>query len=135
MVKNTTCSTSFLAAASKKLVGTVCSSTPESVVGLLARAWPASAEPESMTPAPGFTRLTAASPMKSATVVTISKYTNDFSARRPTRLRSSPWPAMPTTRLAMMSGTTIDLIIRRKIDESGLSAAPTSTVVHTVLSR
>ena len=45
----------------------------------------------------------------------------DLTARRPMRLRSSPWPAMPTTSVPKMIGTTTDLIIRRKTVESGLS--------------
>ena len=32
---------------------------------------------------------------------------------RPTRLRSSPWPAIPTTSVANSSGTISDVIIRR----------------------
>ena len=47
---------------------------------------------------------------------------SDFSASRPTRFMSSPWPAMPTTRVAKMSGAISDLIIRRKMVESGLSS-------------
>ena len=72
-VKKTTCSTSFFAAASKKLVGTVCSSTPDRVVGVLANCCPASAEPASTTPTPGLATLTATRPTRSATVVTTSK--------------------------------------------------------------
>ena len=33
---------------------------------------------------------------------------------------SSPWPAMPMTSVPKMIGTMIDLIIRRKMVESGL---------------
>ena len=57
------------------------------------------------------------------------------SASRPTRFMSSPWPAMPTTSDPKISGTTIDLIIRRKIVASGLTASATLTLVQTVLSR
>ena len=46
---------------------------------------------------------------------------SDLSASRPTRFMSSPWPAMPTTSVAKMSGAISDLIIRRKMVESGLS--------------
>src|SRR6478609_1880321 len=41
------------------------------------------------------------------------------SASRPTCFKSSPCPAIPTTRLPNTSGTTIDLIIRRNIVASG----------------
>src|SRR6478752_3431675 len=41
------------------------------------------------------------------------------SARRPTCFRSSPWPAIPTTREPKTRGTTIDLIIRRNIVARG----------------
>ena len=43
----------------------------------------------------------------------------DLKASRPTRFMSSPWPAMPTTSVAKISGAMIDLIIRRKICENG----------------
>jgi hypothetical protein len=74
MAKKTIWSTSFAAAASKKLCGTVCSSTPDKVVLRAANCAPASAEaaPRS-TPMPGFVRFTATSPITSARVVTISK--------------------------------------------------------------
>ena len=42
------------------------------------------------------------------------------------RERSSPWPAMPTTSVPKMIGTTTDLIIRRNMVESGLSVAANS---------
>ncbi len=71
--KNTTCSTSFFAAASKKEAGTVCSRTPDRVVWVLANWFPSSAEAARVMPTPGLTRLTAVSPMASASVVTISK--------------------------------------------------------------
>ena len=74
MEKNTTCSTSFLAAASKKLCGTECSIRPPNVILVCANcAASVALAPESEIPAPGFTRLTAARPMNSAIVVTISK--------------------------------------------------------------
>ena len=57
--KNTTCSTSFLAAASKKLAGTVCSSTPPRVVGVLANCFPSSEDVPRTTPTPGCARFTA----------------------------------------------------------------------------
>ena len=44
----------------------------------------------------------------------------DFKASRPTRFMSSPCPAMPTTSVPKMSGTMIDLIIRRNTVEIGL---------------
>src|ERR1051326_1317560 len=55
----------------------------------------------------------------------------DLRARRPTRFRSSPCPAIPTIKLPRMSSTTISLIIRRKMLDSGFSAAPTSALSHT----
>ena len=72
--KKTICSTSFFDAASKKLCGTVCSSTPLRVVLVAANCEPsfADAAPRS-TPCPGFTRLTARSPTTNANVVTASK--------------------------------------------------------------
>ena len=74
IAKKTICSTSFFAAASKKLVGTVCSMTPVSVVCVAANSAPSfvDAAPRS-TPTPGFTMLTASRPTASASVVTISK--------------------------------------------------------------
>ena len=74
IAKKTICSTSFFAAASKKLCGTVCSITPVSDVCVVANSAPsfADAVPRS-TPAPGFTRFTAMRPTASAIVVTISK--------------------------------------------------------------
>ena len=73
-LKKTICSTSFFAAASKKLCGTVCSSTPESVgvveVNSFASAALAAA---SDTPVPGLMRFTASNPTPSASVVTSSK--------------------------------------------------------------
>src|ERR1035437_10250315 len=41
------------------------------------------------------------------------------SASLPTRLRSSPWPAMPTTSDPKISGTTMDLIREMKMVENG----------------
>lgn len=118
-LQNTAWSTSFRVAASKKLWGTTCSRKEPNVIspgggGALGSAG------GSTTPTPGCTRLPATSPIASAIVVMIQKYPSDFSARRPMRFRSSPWPAMPITRVPKMSGTTIDLIIRRKVVESGL---------------
>jgi len=72
--KITTCSTSFRAAASKKLAGKVCSSTPDRVTWLLANCLPCSAVAvERSTPSPGRTTLTAMRPNASARVVTSSK--------------------------------------------------------------
>ena len=48
--KNTTWSTSFFDAASKKLCGTVCSSTPDSVTGAFWKALASSADTASDTP-------------------------------------------------------------------------------------
>ena len=74
MAKKTTCSTSFFAAASKKLCGTVCSMTPENVILVLANCCAASVDaPPSVMPRPGFTMLTASSPTTRARVVTTSK--------------------------------------------------------------
>ena len=74
IVQNTICSTSFFAAAWKKLCGTVCSSIPDTVVLVAASVVPCSAEPLlTSMPLPGLTRFTAASPTTSASVVTISK--------------------------------------------------------------
>ena len=74
IAKNTTWSTSFFAAASKKLCGTVCSMTPVSDGFVVASSEPSVDEtaPRS-TPRPGFTRLTATKPTTSASVVTTSK--------------------------------------------------------------
>ena len=55
---------------------------------------------------------------------------SDLSASRPTRFMSSPWPAMPTTSVAKMSGAISDLIIRRKMVESGLSSCDASGNAH-----
>src|SRR6478735_8518493 len=52
------------------------------------------------------------------------------SARRPTCFRSSPWPAIPTTRLPKTSGTTIDLIIRRNIVASGCATGVIRVSCH-----
>ena len=71
--KNTIWRTSLFAAASKKLCGTRCSRIPLNVVVFCASCCPGSAEATSFTPTPGLVRFTAASPMNSATVVTISK--------------------------------------------------------------
>ena len=58
--------------------------------------------------------LIAPSPMNSASVVTISKYTRLFTPIRPT-LRKLPCPAIPVTSVPKISGATITLIKRRKI--------------------
>ena len=42
------------------------------------------------------------------------------SASLPTFFMSSPWPAMPTTRVLNSSGTINDLIMRRKMFANGL---------------
>ena len=55
---------------------------------------------------------------------------SDLRASRPTRFMSSPWPAMPMTRVAKMSGAMSDLIIRRKIVESGLRLVASSGASH-----
>src|SRR5262245_15797321 len=55
---------------------------------------------------------------------------SDLSASRPTRLMSSPWPAIPTTSVAKMSGAISDLIIRRKMVERGLSCCDASGNAH-----
>ena len=75
IAKKTICSTSLLAAASKKLCGTVCSSTDAKVGVLAANALNSSLPPAdvSCTPTPGFTQFTAIRPIASAAVVTISK--------------------------------------------------------------
>ena len=122
--KKTICNTSLLAAASKKLCGTTCSSTPVSVTCLDARSVPTVADaPVMFTPSPGRIRFTAAKPITSAIVVTISKYTIERSASFPTRFMSSPCPAIPTTSVEKMSGTINSLIMRRKIVDSTLSDA------------
>ena len=118
-LQNTTWSTSLWAAASKKLWGTTCSRKEPKVISPLGGGALGSAGGRT-TPTPGCTRFPASSPIASAIVVITQKYPSDLSARRPMRLRSSPWPAMPITRVPKMSGTTIDLIIRRKSVESGL---------------
>src|SRR5688572_24470555 len=43
----------------------------------------------------------------------------DLSANLPTRFMSSPCPAMPMTSVPKISGAMMDLIMRRKICESG----------------
>jgi hypothetical protein len=73
MEKKTIWRTSLFAAASKKLWGTRCSSIPLKVVVFWASCSPASADSLRRTPTPGCVRFTAASPMNSASVVTISK--------------------------------------------------------------
>ena len=76
IAKKTICSTSFCAAASKKLCGTVCSRTEAKVGVLAANAWNSSVLPVAGAierPRPGFTRLTAINPIASAAVVTTSK--------------------------------------------------------------
>ena len=74
MAKKTICSTSFVAAASKKLCGTVCSRTPASVGCFVTIASASAAEaPARVTPTPGFSTFTAIRPTASASVVTISK--------------------------------------------------------------
>src|SRR5262245_8342955 len=50
----------------------------------------------------------------------------DLSASRPTRFMSSPCPAIPMTRVEKMMGTMMDLIMRRKVVESGRSSCATS---------
>ncbi len=66
-------SISLFAAASKKLCGTRCSSTPENVT-LPATGAPAAASGDANdTPTPGLRMLTASNPMKRASVVTTSK--------------------------------------------------------------
>ncbi len=74
IAKNTICSTSLFAAASKKLCGTVCSMTLLNVACVVESpaVWAAFAPPRS-TPTPGFTTFTTMSPTASASVVTISK--------------------------------------------------------------
>src|SRR5512133_886660 len=72
--QKTTWSTSFLAAASKKLWGTVCSNTPLNVGRVLANCVTAeSLAVLTSTPTPGRATLTAIRPTASASVVTISK--------------------------------------------------------------
>ncbi|MCY1539442.1 hypothetical protein D9M68_750290 [compost metagenome] len=65
-------------------------------------------------PTPALLILIAAKPIKSAMVVTISKYNKDFQPIRPT-WRMSECPAMPYTNVANKSGAMITLIIFRKI--------------------
>ena len=72
MDQNTTCSTSFCAAASKKLCGTMCWSTLARVV-CEAATGPAPVALPSATPTPGCTTFTVTSPTTSASVVTTSK--------------------------------------------------------------
>ncbi len=72
MDQNTTCSTSFCAAASKKLCGTMCWSTLARVV-LDWATGPAAAAVPSATPTPGCTTFTITSPTTRASVVTTSK--------------------------------------------------------------
>ena len=75
IAKKTICSTSFFAAASKKLCGTVCSITPANVVCVLRElgAGCRRSPRRGSRPTPGFTMFTASSPTTSASVVTISK--------------------------------------------------------------
>ncbi len=75
IAKKTIWSTSFCAAASKKLCGTVCSSTEAKVGVLAARALNSSLSPAAAmeSPTPGFTTFTATRPMARASVVTTSK--------------------------------------------------------------
>ena len=121
--KNTICSTSLSAAALKKLVGTVCVRTEPHVGAFLANALNSAPVPAvSATPTPGLSQFTKIKPMASASVVTISKYTMDRQASRPTFFMSSPCPAIPTISVENSSGTMIDLIIDRKMSENGLSA-------------
>jgi len=70
--QKTICSISLRAAASKKLCGTMCSSTVENVTGS-AGAGAATGAARVATPTPGLRTLTASNPMNSASVVTISK--------------------------------------------------------------
>src|SRR5690349_3926838 len=123
MDQNTTCSTSFLAAASTKLDGTMCSSTPPNVTvrcDASVTVADTCADVSRPTPSPGRTRLTAIRPTASANVVTTSKYTIERNASRPTFFMSSPCPAIPTTSVENSSGAINDLIMLRKIVESGL---------------
>ena len=122
IAKNTIWSTSFFAAASKKLDGTMCSITPVNVTFVCANSVPFSAVAVArFTPTPGLTRFTASSPIARAIVVTTSKYRMERNASRPTFFMSSPWPAMPTTSVLNSSGTMSDLIIRRNTDDTAFS--------------
>ena len=71
--QKTICNISLFAAASKKLCGTMCSSTPVNVTFPAGATAPAVSGDTSDTPTPGFRMLTASKPMKSASVVTTSK--------------------------------------------------------------
>ena len=72
--QKTICSTSLLAAASKKLCGhDVLEESGERSASSAPAPAPRSADAVSRTPTPGRVRLTAARPMNSASVVTISK--------------------------------------------------------------
>ena len=74
IAKNTTWSTSFFAAASKKLCGTMCSITPVKLTSVFANSAPLSVLATArFTPAPGFTTFTTSRPIASASVVTTSK--------------------------------------------------------------
>ena len=123
MAKNTICSTSLCAAASKKLCGTMCSITPVNVTFVCANSVPfVAVSAARFTPTPGLTRFTAIRPIARAAVVTSSKYTIERNASRPTFFMSSPCPAIPTTSVLNSSGTISDLIMRRKIDDAAFSA-------------
>ena len=71
--KNTTCSTWFWTAASKKLCGTMCSSTLANVGCPPPATGAPAAGGGSFTPTPGLTMFTASRPMNRASVVTTSK--------------------------------------------------------------
>ena len=115
-----------------KLEGTMCSRMPENVI-LRCEASVMVAETCSTgrpTPTPGFTTFTAMRPTASASVVTISKYRIDLNASFPTFFMSSPCPAIPTTSVANSSGAINDLIMLRKIVDSGLSATARPGASH-----
>ncbi len=71
--QNTTWSTSLSAAASKKLLGTICSRNPPKVVGAGVGMAALGSGAGRITPTPGRVRLTAMRPMASATVVISQK--------------------------------------------------------------
>jgi len=121
VAQKTTWSTSLWVAASKKLWGTMCSRNPLKFVGAPLGRGALGSGAGSTTPTPGRVRCTAARPMTRAIAVMTQKYASDLIASRPMRLRSSPCPAIPMTRVPKMIGTTTDLIIRRNMVESGLS--------------
>src|SRR5213592_761096 len=71
--QKTICNISLRAAASKKLGGTMCSSTVANVTASAGAGAAAPATGDVVTPTPGLMTLTASNPMKRASVVTISK--------------------------------------------------------------